>query len=447
MLFAPVQLGLIAFITVMGLAVAYWLQISLGLGFILGLFALVFFTLRAGIGARTILHSMMKGIKHTKEVMWILVLVGLLIPSWTASGTIPYLIDTGLSVLNPSYFLTLSFLFAAIISMVLGTSSGTLSSVGIPLIGVGAVLQIPLPLLAGALVSGAFVGDRTSPFSSAHQLVAASTGTTVRKQFTSMLPTTLGAAALATVYFYVFDLNGEWHERHDAIVTGEHYAAGYSYSLWLLLPVLILLGSILFRVKTRYGFLLSIAAGIALGSAMQGISLPEWLEYLWSGYDSSFFTSLHTKGLSSMVDLIILIGLAGAYNGILEETGVLQPYMLKIMGESPTLFSATVRAACFGLGLGLVSCTQTLPIMMTGRNLLPFWEVRFHREQLSRVVADTSLVFAAMIPWNMLAILCGAIIGVPVGQYVAFAPFLWSLPLLTVGMSCLAGKKGEVRSV
>jgi NhaC family Na+:H+ antiporter len=383
---------------------------------------------------------MWTGIKHTKEVMWILALVGLTIPTWTASGTIPYMIDMGLSFINPSFYLTLSFVLAAVISMLLGTSTGTLSSVGIPLIGLGALLNIPLPMVAGALVSGAFVGDRTSPFSSANQLVAASTGVTVNRQFRALLPTTMGAIGAALCFFMFTDMHGGWHQSGTASFTPQ-FRSGFVYSGWLLLPIIVLLGSILIRMKTKYGFLLSITTAIVLGIVFQQVSLHDWLRHIWYGFHSSAFASLQTKGLSNVVDLIILIGLAGAYNGILEHFRILQPYMQKLLGASSnSLFSATIRTSLLGLGLGLVACTQTLPIMMTGRSLLPFWEERFPRTQLARVVADSSLILAAMVPWNMLAIICGTIVGVPVEQYLLYAPFLWALPLCTLIWSFIEGR-------
>ncbi|MZQ81780.1 sodium:proton antiporter [Paenibacillus sp. 5J-6] len=426
------QLGVTILITILGLAAAYVLHIALAIGFSFGLITLVVIVWRSGAAFRGILRSMWEGIKHTKEVMWILALVGVVIPTWTASGTIPYMIDLGLRVVDPSFFLTFSFVLSVCISMLLGTSTGTLSSVGIPLIGLALLLQIPLPMVAGALVSGAFVGDRTSPFSSANRLVASSTGVSVKDLFKALLPTTIGAGCITFAFFLFCDMSREWHHGEKDLLR-EQFGTGFNYSIWLLLPVLLLLLSILLRFKTRNGFLLSIASAIGIGIIFQGVTWNQWLHAMWFGYHSSLFDSLQTKGLFNMVELIVLIGLAGAFNGILEENRVLEAYMQKLLGGSSTsLFAATFRTALFGLGLGMVSCTQTLPIMMSGRSLLPFWEERFPRSQLARVVADSSLILAAMIPWNMLAIVCGTIVGVPVEQYVSYAPFLWALPICTL---------------
>ncbi|NRF92687.1 sodium:proton antiporter [Paenibacillus frigoriresistens] len=440
------QLSSVITITIIGLAAAYFLHIPLVIGFSLGLLTLVALVWRAGTTFHAILKSMWEGVKHTKEVIWILALVGVVIPTWTMSGTIPYMIDLGLSVVDPGFFLTFSFVLSVCISMVLGTSTGTLSSVGIPLIGLGLLLQIPLPMVAGALVSGAFVGDRTSPFSSANRLVASSTGVSMKVLFKALLPTTIGALGVSLGFFLVCDMSGEWHWS-DITLHNQQFASGFRYSLWLLLPVLVLLVSILLRFKTRNGFLLSIACAILIGMSLQQITWHEWLHDMWFGYHSSMFNSLQTKGLSSMIELIALIALAGAYSGILEKYRVLETYMQKLLGEtSASLLSATVRTALFGLGLGLVSCTQTLPIMMTGRSLKPFWEERFPRSQLARVVADSSLILAAMIPWNMLAIVCGTIVGVPVLAYVGYAPFLWALPVCTLLWSLWWRDRGSLRS-
>ncbi|WP_152396469.1 Na+/H+ antiporter NhaC family protein [Paenibacillus guangzhouensis] len=427
----PLQLGIMISLTIAGLLLAYFYHIPLAFGFLLGLGSLIFFTTRAGTSWSTLGRSIKSGILHTKEVVWILLLGSLIIPAWTESGTIPYLIEQGLQLIDPTYLVTLSFLFCAVISMILGTSTGTLSAIGIPLIGMGAVLHIPLPLLAGALVSGVFVGDRTSPFSSAHQLLASSTGTTVRKQYPKLMPTTIAAVLCALVFYGISDLRGNWNAQHMTMPT-TNFSAHFELSPWLLIPVIVLLGANAFRLKTKYAFLLSIAASIIIGTWLQQISLTEWLHTLWRGYQFEELPSLHTKGMLQMLDLVLLIALAGAYNGILEETGTLQPYMEKILGTSSSMAAGTVRAGLFGIILSLLSCTQTLPIMMTGRNLLPLWERRFAREHLSRVIADTALVAAAMVPWNLLAVLCGTIIGIPIASYVPYAIFLWSLPFLTV---------------
>lgn len=444
-----IHLVLIVIITIIGLGAAYGFGFPLFAGFSFGLAALVTAALRRRlVGPRQLLRIMADGVGHTKEVMWILLLVGLLIPAWTASGAIAFLVDTGLKWLHPEWIVSLGFVFSSVISLTLGTSTGTLSAVGIPLMGVALMLGVPLPVMAGALVSGAFVGDRTSPFSSAHQLVASSTGVPERSLFRILLPTTAMAYGAALICFVTADWLGDWGAGLDAAPVVGTVGSGLAMSPWLAVPAVLLLISIVLRIRTKYAFLLGIASSLVIGGWLQGGTVTEWLGWLWGGYEAAGASGVsQVKGVAGMVDLVLLIALAGAYNGIMEETGMIRPLVRRLLGERASLTGATVRTGLFGLGLGFVSCTQTLPIMMTGRNLLDEWTARFRREHLARVTADTSLLLAALVPWNMLAILCGTILGVSVEQYVPYALFVWLPPLLTVAWSAWRASRGGAAAV
>ncbi|WP_309122948.1 Na+/H+ antiporter NhaC family protein [Paenibacillus sp.] len=436
--------GIVA-LTIVGLGAAYAADLPLAVGFSVGLGALIWSVLRFGVvpGRAALLRMIGEGVGHTKEVVWILLFVGLLIPAWTAGGVIDYMVGAGLRLLDPAWIVTFGFVFSSIVAMTLGTSTGTLSSVGIPLMGVAAHLGVPPPLMAGALVSGAFVGDRTSPFSSAHQLVASSAGVPERSLFRLLQPTTYAAFCIALAVFAAFDGFGDWGTGE--VVLGYESAAGES---WLLaLPPASLLLAILFRLRTRYAFIVGIVAGIAVGASLRGGTALQWIGWLWGGYtpaegsaDSGAALS-HGEGVAGMVELVVLIALAGAYNGILEGTGIVRPIAERLLGKRPSLVGATARTGLFGLGLGLVSCTQTLPIMMTARSLAAAWTERFPREHLARVTADTSLLLAALVPWNMIAVLCGTIVGVPVERYAPYALFLWLPPLLTLAWSGWRGQR------
>ncbi|WP_438446374.1 Na+/H+ antiporter NhaC family protein [Gorillibacterium sp. sgz5001074] len=429
--FAIGELSVVIGFVIAGLAAAYAWGLPLAAGFSLGFAALWLGCLRKGISSEVLWITAWNGFKRTKEVLWILLLVGMVIPTWMASGTIPYMIDLGLRLMEPSIFATGSFLLCACISMILGTSTGTMSSAGIPLMGMAAVLHVPLPLVAGAVVSGAFVGDRASPFSSAHQLVASSTGLTVRQLGRALAPTTVVGVAAAILFFVWQDVSGHWSGS-----PGTGWSTGYDavfrfHPILAVPPVLLALSNV-FRLRIKYAFLISIAAAVVIGMTVQQVEPASWPRFLWSGYASPAIPTIHSKGVAGMLELMMLIGLAGAFNGILEELGLIRPYAERIIGEKSSLPSATLRTGLFGLGLGLVSCTQTLPIMMSGRTLAPSWTRRMPAGELARTVADTSLVLPGLVPWNMLAILCGTILGIPAADYIPYAAFLWSLPILTI---------------
>ncbi|HZG74877.1 MAG TPA: Na+/H+ antiporter NhaC family protein, partial [Paenibacillus sp.] len=391
--------GIVA-LTIAGLGAAYAAGLPLAVGFTVGLAALMGSALRTGIvrDGATLWSMMKEGVGHTKEVVWILLMVGLLIPAWSASGVIDFMVGAGLRLLDPAWIVTFGFVFASIAAMTLGTSTGTLSAVGLPLMGIAAHLGVPPSIMAGALVSGAFVGDRTSPFSSAHQLVASSAGVPERSLFRLLQPTTYGAYGIALAFFMAIDRIGAW----GANEAGFFFSGGSAAESWLFaLPPTLLLLCIAFRLRTRHAFVVGIVAGIAVGAALHGGTASQWLHWLWAGYPpaaeegASFAAASHGKGLAGMIELVVLIALAGAYNGIMEKAGIIRPIAVRLIGDRSSLVGATARTGLFGLGLGLVSCTQTLPIMMTGRSLASVWSERFSREQLARVTADTSLLLAA----------------------------------------------------
>lgn len=432
-MFTPFQLVLLIIVTMGGMLLAFIFSFPLFLGFILGLFYLIFLSLQLKISPWVIWQAMGKGAYRTKEVLLILLLVGCLIPTWGACGTIAFLIQEGLALLNPHYFLTCSFLISGVVSLLLGTSTGTLSTVGIALMGVGTLLQVPPAITAGALVCGAFVGDRTSPLSSANQLAASCTGIAIKEQNKALLPTGLVALAITLFFFFLLDSLGGW--QGGMIKNNYQFAPYFNLQPILFVPPLLILGGILLGVPGFYCFLLAISSGLFLGIFYQGISVSQWFYYLFKGYHSTPFLVLHGKGLVDMLPLMAFILTTGAYNGILEETGIIRPYFAQVLGDKPSLGSGSIRISLFALLVALISCNQTLPIMVVALNLLPLWKEKFKQSQLFRLTADSALVLPGLIPWNMLALLCGTILRIEPSSYIPYAIFLWVLPFLTIGFS------------
>lgn len=420
---------------IFGLIISYIIEWPLVFGFSIGLLFFMYIVYRKGFGFKWMLSTMWEGIVQTKEVLWILVLIGMLIPIWTASGVIPFMIEKGVSFLHPSFFLLSCFVFAGLLSLLLGTAAGTLSIIGIPLLGIGALMNIPMSMIAGALVSGAFVGDRTSPFSSARLLVAASTTTHVSKHSKAMLPTTLMGLLFCVLIYGLMDMT-----MNRGSISWEQYdmfSNLFSFHFILLAPPIVLIVGILFRLRIKYCFLFSIALSVLLGTWLHNMKINEFSQYIWNGYYSAEIPDLTSTSLSDMISVMALIIAAGAFNGLMEKSQLMHTYIQKVLGETHSLMQATVRVVIFGFLLVLIACNQTLPMMMSGRNILPIWQKRFAKEELARIISDSSLLMAPMIPWNLLALLCSAIMGVGVLNYVPFAIFLWLMPIITIIYSAL----------
>lgn len=435
---SPKQLVLLLGVMLGGVLTSVIFNIWLWVGFLPGMILLVYFSLKLGFDKRELMSAAMQGVNSVKVVAYILLLVSFLIPCWMAAGVISYMISLGLQLIEPAYFLISSFLLTAGVALLLGTSTGSLSAIGVPLMGVGSLLGVPPALTGGAVVSGAFVGDRTSPLASANQLVAACAEISMAKQMRAIFPTGLVAVIATALFYYWLDAGRIGQQIPGSVLYNNSIQAWPYFGEWLLLPPVLLVAAILCHFNTITCFCLAITSGIFLGSLCQGITLEPWLVYLFYGYQSGDGALvLQGKGAFYMLPLILFILLTGAFNGILDHTGMVRPYFAKIIGKNTSLSTSTMRLGLFGLLLNGICCNQTMPIMITAGSLRSVWIQSFTANQLARVVADTSLVLAGLIPWNLFAMVCSSIIGVPVLEYAGYAAFLWLIPVVTLVWSCL----------
>lgn len=416
------MLGLL-FVTLLGIFSAVFFHIPLLVGFVPGLAMLVILCYRKGVPVRHLFWMGVRGALRTKEIIVILLLVSMLLPMWELSGTMKQMVALFLHFLSNEHFLFLAFFFMMLMSLLLGTAVGSLSALGIPLMSAAASLQLPLDLVAGALISGAFVGDRTSVFSSAYQLLVHTVETPAWRQLRKLLPTTVLAICLSALVYFLMDtlippstsaIHVEQVQEKALIVA--------------LIPAVVLLALVCFRIKIKYAFLTSICCAMAI-ALWKGTSVFVMIEHLWNG-DKQLGGGIH-----SMLFLLLFIALAGVYNGILEELQLVQPFLDRWLANANSLVSYTWRTMLASLFISVVACNQTLPIILTGRSFLSHWQKQYSREELARVMADSTMLFPGMIPWSVLAIMCSTITRVAVVSYVPYAVFLWSLPLLTLLIS------------
>ncbi|MGF2615887.1 sodium:proton antiporter [Rossellomorea vietnamensis] len=418
------QVLAIIVVTLSGVLLSVSLGIPLFFGFLPGYSTLAILVVLKGAPVKQVLSISWNGVKKTRGVIYILLLVSFLLPSWYISGAIQQLVSLALYLITPEHFYFLSFLISLVFSMILGTSVGTLSAVGIPIMSSALTLDLAPAITAGALVSGAFVGDRTSPFSSSHQLLSHTVEVGAGKQFVKFLPTTIAAITICAVFYMVMD-----SERHywTTVFINEVFDRE-TISMIKFLPPFILLAFVVLRVNILYAFIGSVltASFIAL---LDGIRIGSILKALWFGADEI------GGGLSSMYFLLLFLALAGAYNGIMEGYRIIQPLLDRWLRESKGLFYDSFKTILATLVISLISANQTLPIILTGRSFLSHWGNRYNKSELARVMGDSTMLFPGMIPWSVLAIMCSTILGVPILSYLPYAVFLWILPILTMLLS------------
>lgn len=424
------QAILLIFITLSGIITSVILHISLVFGILPGLLFLIFISLKKGYDFKSILKVSYKGIGKVKIVLMILFLISFLLPSWYLSGTINSMVSITLQAINPHHFFVFCFITTMIFSMILGSSIGTLSALGVPLISTAILLHIPVEITAGAVISGAFVGDRTSPFSSAHQLLANILETTVKKQGKAMLLTSILSVLVTLLFFSMMDVQfgSEISEIHNDIEKVQ------TLSFIQFIPPILLVILVLFRLNIILSYVMSILSG-SLIAMYKGISISEIVNALWHGIEGL------GGGLNNMYSLLLFIAIAGAYNALLEELNVIQPFLDKWLISSTSMLSDSFKTVVASFVICVIAGNQTMPIILTGRSFLLHWSNKYGKEELARVMGDTTLLFPAMIPWNVLAIMSSTVVNMELIEYLPYAIFLWILPCLTLIVSFVKRSK------
>ncbi|MEQ8175521.1 MAG: hypothetical protein ABRQ26_10695, partial [Syntrophomonadaceae bacterium] len=390
-----------------GSSTAAWKNWPFAAGFIPGLLFLLGIAHSQGMTWTDLKESAFRGIRQIEDVIWLLPLIGLLIPSWTASGVIPFLMDFGIAAIYPQLFLASAFVITLITSMLLGTTLGTLSVIGIPVMGMAQALNIPVPMVAGALVSGAVVGDRSSPLSGTFNMLAAAVGITPREHFRALLPTGIIGLLAALFFFLAIDwtLKGANLQVKNILSLAEYF----TLSPVLLMAPLALIAGIGLRMRIRNTFLWGIAVSILLAVFLQGVNPELLLSYMLKGYSGPGPTFLHSTGFIAMLPMTLFVIEIGAFNGVLMDSGLVDPYIKNLLGSKPALPSFTWRAMGFGILLDVLTCNQSLPVVLSGSSLRPIWSRQFKASHLSRVVADSVQLSAALVPWNLMAVLISTI--------------------------------------
>ena len=378
----------------------------------------------------------------------VLITVGMIIGVWIASGTVPTLIYYGLKMLSPELFLAASMVLCSVVSVSLGTSWGTVGTVGLALMGIGAGFDIPMYWTAGAVVSGAFFGDKISPLSDTTNLAPAVTGTNIFDHIRNMLPTTIPAMLIALVIYLVvgfmlIDNNQVSFDKITAITGAleEHFYI----SPVLLIPAILVIILAMKKVAPIPALFFGSIVGAGLAMAAQGAGLHDVFTYANSGYKISTGISeidslLNRGGIQSMMWTISLILIALAFGGALERTGCLQSIILAIRSKVKTFAGLQTSAIGTSFATNVVAGDPYLSIALPGRMYAPAYRgMGYSTLNLSRATEEGGTLLSPLIPWNAGGAFVIAALGLSVGDgditnllYIPLAFACWLSPVIGI---------------
>ncbi len=339
----------------------------------------------------------------------ILITVGMIIGLWIASGTVPTLIYYGLIILSPEWFLGAGMLLCAIVSVSLGTSWGTTGTVGLALMGIGEGFGIPMYWTAGAVVSGAFFGDKISPLSDTTNLAPAVTGTNLFSHIYNMLPTTVPSMLIGLILYIIagftlIDTTQVSFERIETITSALNET--FWISPIMLLPALVVIVLAVMKKPP----LPSLFAGAVIGGLMaivfQGAGLHDTFTYANSGYAVTTGVQeidplLNRGGIQSMMWVISLVLLALGLGGALERVGCLQTIIKVIISRVKSFSGIQTSAILTSIATNTVAGDPYLSIALPGRMYVPVYRaIKYSPLNLSRAIEEGGTLVSPLVPWN-----------------------------------------------
>ncbi|MGC6430431.1 MAG: Na+/H+ antiporter NhaC [Jejuia sp.] len=376
----------------------------------------------------------------------ILFLVGALAGTWLISGVIPAMVYYGLQVLSPAIFLPASVVISAVISIATGSSWTTSATVGIALVGIGTALGIHPGMIAGAVISGAYFGDKMSPLSDTTNLAPAMAGTDLFTHIRYMTITTVPTILVTLVIFGILSASIDTSGTADVSDLLDTINETFNIKPWLFLVPVAVIALILAKTKP----LIALGTGVALAAVFALIFQTEVLSTLGDSKISSIFTSIFTDiqisteneklnelfssgGMKGMLWTILLILCAMVFGGIMDGIGALSRITAALLYVATSVFGLFASTVISCLGLNAIASDQYLAIVIPGKMFKKaFEDNKLAPENLSRTLEDSGTVTSVLIPWNTCGAYQSGVLGVGVGEYFLYAFFNWMSPFTTL---------------
>lgn len=433
-------------LTVFGVAVAILLLGIVILKFdihITLLIALIWACLASGsIGYSfdDLVGCMKKSLGQSMGAMIIFVFIGIIIASWIFSGTVPALIYYGLKFITPRLFLPVGLILCSVVSLATGTSWGTMGTMGIAMMGIGAGMGMPPALTAGMVLSGAYFGDKMSPMSDTTNLAPASAGTTLQKHISAMWKTTFPSSLIVLAVFVIIGFKYKSgnidHETIDLF--SETLAARFNMNLIVLLPMIVLFTLNIFKFPAIPGMAIGSMLGVLVAVFVQKTPAAEVLVGLNYGYVNETGVALIDKlllrgGIQSMMYTFSLACIAISFGGVMEHVG----YMHKVIElvvkrvKRDWLMAPLVISSTF---LATAAMSEVyLSLVLTGNLYRQAFEERgLKNEFLSRLLEEGGTLMQVFVPWSTGSIFITATLGVTTAEYAKYALLNWINPLLSI---------------
>ncbi|WP_159946659.1 Na+/H+ antiporter NhaC [Polaribacter septentrionalilitoris] len=403
------------------------------------------------VSLKTMLTEVWENWKSVFVPIMILFLVGALAGTWLVSGIIPAMVYYGLQVLSPEIFLPASVIIAAIISIATGSSWTTSATVGIALVGIGSALGIPTGMIAGAVISGAYFGDKMSPLSDTTNLAPAMAGTDLFTHIKYMAFTTVPTILVTLIVFAILSATTETTGSTDVSNLLLSIDNTFNITPWLFVVPVLVIAMILKKTKP----LIALGAGVVLAAVFALIFQSDVLTSLSDSKIGTIINSVLTDiqiqtdnekltelfasgGMNGMLWTIFLIVCAMVFGGIMDAIGALAKITKSLLAVASSVFGLFASTVISCLGLNVIASDQYLALVIPGKMFKKAYEDKgLAPENLSRTLEDSGTVTSVLIPWNTCGAYQSGVLGVSVADYFVYAIFNYLSPFTTLLFAAL----------
>ena len=412
-------------------AVSLILDISMLAPLLVGFVLFTVLAVRKGFELKSVLKMTVGSFKESFIVVGILLLIGCLTGLWRSSGTVSYFVTLGVSVMPPSFFLLAAFLLSAVMSFAIGTSFGVTATAGVTIMSIahpGGISPIPV---AGAVLSGVYVGDRGSPASSAANLVAAVTGTDVEKNIKIMLKSGAIPFLLCFVIYGVLSVFCPMQSTDSQVL--RELSDEFKLSWLCLIPAILIIFLPFCNVKVKWAMAIDIVVSFVLAMVTQNASFADCLKTMLLGFEpqnAALSTMLSGGGVRSMLEVCGILLLSGTYGGIFHGTGMLDGLSEKLIISSGKVGRFLVMVL-LSFAVSIVFCNQTIGVIMLSQLSEGLYGTS-DAERCSKMIdiENSVLVIPGLVPWCIACSVPLAMMNVGAAA-VPMAFYLWLVPLCT----------------
>lgn len=401
--------------------------------------------IKLGYSYDDIMGSIAQKIAKTMPAILILITVGFMIGAWMVGGTIPMMIYYGLNIINPQFLLITAFVVTSVVSLCTGTSWGSAGTIGVAFMGVGAGLDANLAAVAGAVVAGAYFGDKLSPLSDTTNLAALSTGVNLYEHIGHLLYTTIPSFIVAAIVYVITGLNthGAGVAIPEKVVTiMDTLSTVFHWNLLLLLPILIVLYGSIRKKPTIPVMLISSLVAMANGLIFQGFSLHDVISAVINGFDIAMVKVqgfdaavvipdiprlLNRGGMNSMMGTLLICFCAITFAGTISLTKSLELIVNKILKHVRSTGSLILASIATGITMIGVTSNGQVSILMPGEMLREAYIRRgLHPKNLGRTIEDSASIIEPILPWTAAGAYMAGTLGVATLSYLPWAMLCWT---------------------